>query len=83
MLDRPDARWLITERIPSPAELAVATDAAGAVEQYRAWLLTQPQVLGAIPTLRGQLLGCWCAPGPCHGDVLAELADEGRAEGAA
>jgi hypothetical protein len=35
--------------------------------------------------LRGKILGCWCAPAPCHGDVLAEIANaalpaEGRAE---
>lgn len=23
-----------------------------------------------IETLRGKTLGCWCAPDPCHGDVL-------------
>lgn len=26
--------------------------------------------------LRGKVLGCWCAPQPCHGDVLAEIANE-------
>lgn len=27
-------------------------------------------------TLRGKVLGCWCAPAPCHGDVLRATADE-------
>ena len=22
--------------------------------------------------LKGQILGCWCKPLPCHGDVIAE-----------
>ena len=26
--------------------------------------------------LRGKVLGCWCAPLPCHGNVLAEIANE-------
>jgi hypothetical protein len=26
--------------------------------------------------LKGQILVCWCHPQPCHGDVLAKLADE-------
>jgi hypothetical protein len=26
-----------------------------------------------LPTLRGKALGCWCAPLPCHGDVLIQL----------
>ena len=26
--------------------------------------------------LRGKVLGCWCAPLPCHGDILAEIANQ-------
>jgi Domain of unknown function (DUF4326) len=29
----------------------------------------------ALPELRGKTLVCWCAPLPCHGDVLVELAN--------
>lgn len=29
----------------------------------------------SVDQLKGQTLGCWCAPGPCHGEVLARLAD--------
>lgn len=25
--------------------------------------------------LAGKVLGCWCAPRPCHGEILARLAD--------
>lgn len=25
--------------------------------------------------LKGKVLGCWCKPGPCHADVLAEFAN--------
>ena len=28
-----------------------------------------------VAQLRGKVLGCWCAPKPCHGDVLAEWAN--------
>lgn len=45
------------------------------VVKYRAWLMEQPDLLAKIPELRGKILGCWCAPWPCHGDVLAELAN--------
>lgn len=49
----------------------------GAVEKYREWIKTQPQLLADLHELRGKVLGCWCKhkPQPCHGDVLAELAD--------
>jgi transposase-like protein len=26
--------------------------------------------------IKGKVLGCWCHPEPCHGDVLAEKADD-------
>lgn len=29
-----------------------------------------------LHTLKGKILGCWCAPQLCHGHVLAELANE-------
>lgn len=44
--------------------------------KYRAWLLTQPELLAKLPELRGKVLGCYCKPKLCHGDVLAELADK-------
>lgn len=47
------------------------------IEKYRAWLLTQPDLLAEIPKLRGKRLGCWCKPEPCHADVLADFANNG------
>lgn len=47
----------------------------GAIQKYRQWLETQPQLVKKIPTLKGKKLGCWCKPLSCHGDVLAALAD--------
>jgi hypothetical protein len=45
--------------------------------KYRTWLLAQPGLLERARTeLRGKTLACWCAPGPCHGDVLAELVND-------
>lgn len=28
--------------------------------------------------LAGKTLGCWCAPQPCHGDILAFIAQGGE-----
>ncbi|MET8677566.1 DUF4326 domain-containing protein [Streptomyces sp. NPDC004647] len=48
------------------------------VEKYRAYLLDRPDLLALLPGLRGSRLGCWCAPEPCHAQVIAELADHPR-----
>jgi hypothetical protein len=45
------------------------------VAKYRAYLLSQPGLMAALPELRGKDLVCWCAPLPCHADVLLELAN--------
>ena len=46
------------------------------IAMYRRWLLSQPDLMAALPELRGKNLVCWCAPEACHGDVLLELANE-------
>lgn len=45
------------------------------IERYEAWLLDSPELIAALPELRGLVLGCWCAPRPCHGDGLVRLAN--------
>lgn len=40
---------------------------------YRVWVETQDL---PFAELRGHTLGCWCAPLPCHGDILMELANK-------
>lgn len=47
-----------------------------AIASYRVWILTQPELLAALPNLKGKVLGCWCAPKACHGDVLMEMANK-------
>jgi len=42
---------------------------------YRDHLLSRPELIAALPELRGKDLACWCAPEPCHGEVLLELAN--------
>jgi hypothetical protein len=44
---------------------------------YREWLPRQTELMRRLPELQGKVLGCFCAPLPCHGDVLAELANRG------
>lgn len=44
------------------------------IAKYREWIKTQPNLIAALPELRGKVLGCWCVPLACHGDVLVELA---------
>lgn len=42
-------------------------------KKYRTWLLSQHQLLEELLDLKGKVLGCWCKPRECHGDVLVEM----------
>jgi hypothetical protein len=50
-----------------------------AIEAYRQELWQRIRggklSLEKLAALKGQRLGCWCAPGPCHGEVLTAAAD--------
>jgi len=51
-------------------------DRGTVIRKYRAWLLAQPALVErSRRELAGKVLGCWCAPSPCHGDVLADVAN--------
>jgi len=49
-----------------------------AVNKYRIWI-TEGEgqfLLKDIKELKNKVLGCWCKPNLCHGDILSELADK-------
>jgi hypothetical protein len=46
------------------------------IEKYRQYILKKPELLENLHELKGKRLGCYCAPLPCHGDVLIELMNE-------
>jgi hypothetical protein len=47
-----------------------------AVNAYKEWILTQPELLHKLSELKGKVLGCWCKPQACHGDILLEMANK-------
>lgn len=56
------------------AEFVVSTRKE-AVEKYEDYLRESP-LLRDITELEGKVLGCWCKPKACHGDILVCLLDE-------
>lgn len=56
-----------------------------AISSYEAWIVSQPELMAALPELKDKVLGCWCAPRGgvteqdvpfiCHAQVLAKLAN--------
>lgn len=48
--------------------------------RHERWLAGQHHLLRALDELRGKDLVCFCAPRPCHGDLLLRLANATREE---
>ena len=44
------------------------------VDLYKAHVLSTPELAKKVGELRGKVLGCWCAPQLCHGEILHQLA---------
>ena len=49
---------------------------AEVIEKYRKYIQANTALMTAIPELVGKKLGCYCSPAPCHGEILAELANQ-------
>lgn len=58
--------------------MIVVGSVAEAIERYRRHLWAEIRSgrlpLDRLAALDGKALGCWCAPAPCHGEVLAAAA---------
>lgn len=47
------------------------------IKKFEKLVRKDPHMIRSIKEeLRGKTLGCWCAPLPCHGDVLLKIANE-------
>lgn len=57
----------------NPYKIGLDGDRAAVIAKYREWLRQHPTL--DPRELRGKVLACYCAPLPCHGDVLAAFAD--------
>jgi len=59
----------------NPFKIGVHGDRETVIRLYRERLMKRPELLARVPALKGKALACYCAPLPCHGDVLVELAE--------
>lgn len=60
----------------NPFEIKPGIARASVIAKYRAYLLDNPVLMADLEQLRGKDLVCWCAPRPCHADILLELANK-------
>lgn len=59
----------------NPYRIGMDGTRAEVIEWFEKYLLESPKLLKQLPKLKGKILGCYCAPKPCHGEVLAKYAN--------
>ncbi len=64
----------------NPFRIGPDGDRAIVIAKYERWLRSRHHLLRALDDLRGRDLVCYCAPLPCHGDLLLRLASATRDE---
>lgn len=62
--------------LPSRHTVTHVGSRAEALRRYSLWIHERPELMNAISELIGKRLVCHCKPFPCHGDILAALANE-------
>jgi len=70
-MEFPESKWGNPFHLKNPND---PMERYAVMDQYKAYIMSRPDLIAALPELRGKTLGCWCRPKfPCHGDVLVEL----------
>ena len=71
-------KWLGLEgsKWGNPFVMKNESQREGVLKAYRDYVLNSPELIAALPELQGKILGCYCAPKRCHGNVLKELVEE-------
>ena len=59
----------------NPYKIGTDGDRDEVIRKYCEYIVQCPSLLARIPELQGKVLGCWCAPKHCHGDVLVAIVD--------
>jgi hypothetical protein len=65
----------------NPFKISKTLSREESIREYKGWLLAQPELVEkARKELKGKVLGCWCKPEACHGDVLVEIVEGNEPE---
>ena len=60
----------------NPFKVDKNNDRRAALENYEAYIRSNTHLIKELNELKGKVLGCWCYPEKCHGDILIKLIKE-------
>ncbi len=60
----------------NPFEIGKDGTRGEVIEKFRVYALEHFTEEEIVNELRGKILGCWCSPLACHGDILSKIANK-------
>lgn len=54
----------------NPFKIGEHGDREEVISKYEAYIMSNPELISQLHELNGKVLGCWCKPKTCHGDIL-------------
>jgi len=46
------------------------------ISKYEMYIMSRPDLILQLEELKGKILGCWCSPRACHGDILLRMVED-------
>ncbi len=69
-------RGFMASKWANPFKIVGSRNRERAVTMYEEYIRNAPELWDDLLELDGKVLGCWCKPLACHGDVLVKLIEE-------
>lgn len=60
----------------NPFEIGKDGTRSEVIEKYKEYILGNQELLDLLPSLSDKILGCFCSPKRCHGDIIADLVNK-------
>lgn len=57
----------------NPFRIGIDGTRSEVLEKYKQYIFKNNKLYNSLHELDGLILGCWCKPKKCHGDILKEL----------
>jgi len=62
----------------NPYKIGIDGNRNEVIEKYEKYIRSNEVLMAELPKLEGEVLGCYCKPKKCHGDVIVKLLKERR-----
>jgi len=60
----------------NPFKIGIDGNRREVINKYENYLRHNERLMADLPKLRNEVLGCWCKPLECHGDVIIKILNE-------